>query len=297
MKILLTGKNGQLGFELQRALAPLGQVFAFDQEECNIADTEAIRALVRKVQPNLIINPAAYTAVDRAESQPELARAINSTAPAVFGEEAQRINAWVIHYSTDYVFDGTSSRPYRETDATNPLNVYGLTKRDGDVALQQSNAQHLIFRTSWVVGAHGNNFAKTMIRLATERESLSIVADQFGAPTSAALLADITALIVARAQREGLDAFPFGLYNLTAGGVTTWHAYACFVLEQALQAGVPLQVQPQMIKAITTAEYPLPAQRPANSQLDTSLFRSTFGLELPEWQNGMHHILRQILSP
>lgn len=295
MKILLTGKNGQLGFELQRALAPLGQICVFDQEECNLADSNAIRALVREVQPDLIVNPAAYTAVDRAESEPEIAKAVNAIAPAVMGEEAERLGAMVIHYSTDYVFDGASSRPYRETDPTNPLNVYGLTKRDGDLALQQTCSRHLILRTSWVVGAHGNNFAKTMLRLASEREELSIVADQFGAPTSASLLADLTALIINRAQREGLDSFPFDLYNLTASGVTTWHGYACFVLEQAIRAGRSLKVQPGMVKAIATADYPLPAKRPTNSQLDTSLFRATFGFELPAWQDGINHILQQIL--
>ncbi len=297
MNILLTGKNGQLGFELQRALAPLGHIVAIDRDEYDLTDTDAIRALVRSVHPDLIINPAAYTAVDRAESESESAAAINAVAPAVLGEEAERINAWMIHYSTDYVFDGTSPRPYRETDATNPLNVYGMTKRNGDEALQHCCPRHLIFRTSWVVGAHGNNFAKTMLRLATERDSLSIVADQFGAPTSAALLADVTAQVVGRVQREGRDGFPFGLYNLTAGGATTWHAYACFVLEEALRAGMTLKIQPQEIKAITTAEYPLPATRPLNSRLDTSLFHATFGLELPDWQNGMRHILEQILHP
>jgi len=233
MKILLTGKNGQLGFELQRTLAPLGHIFTIDINECNLADPEAVRALIRKVKPDLIVNPAAYTAVDKAESEPELAKSVNSIAPAIMAEEAQRINAWIIHYSTDYVFDGSSTRPYLETDSTNPLNVYGVTKRDGDLALQQACARHLIFRTSWVVGAHGNNFAKTMLRLASERESLSIVNDQFGAPTSAALLADTTVQIIGRAQRDGLDTLPFGLYNLTASGVTTWHGFACFVLEQA----------------------------------------------------------------
>jgi len=294
MKILLTGKNGQLGFELQRALAPLGQFFAIDQQECNLASPDALRALIREVQPELIINPAAYTAVDRAESEPEIASAVNATAPAVMGEEARRIGAWVIHYSTDYVFDGTGTRPYLETDPTNPLNVYGLTKRDGDVALQTTCPDHLIFRTSWVVGAHGNNFAKTMLRLAAEREELSIVADQFGAPTSASLLADITAQIVGRSQREGRKSLPFGLYNLTASGVTTWHGYACFVLEQAIKNGIALKVAPERVKAITTADYPLPAKRPANSQLDNGLFRSTFGFELPDWQDGINHILQQI---
>lgn len=297
MNILLTGKNGQLGFELQRALAPLGRIVAVDREECDLAESEAIRSLVRSVRPDLIINPAAYTAVDRAESEPELAAALNATAPAVLGEEARRIGAWIIHYSTDYVFDGSSARPYRETDAPNPLNVYGRTKRDGDLALRQCCPHHLIFRTSWVVGAHGNNFAKTMLRLAAERDRLSIVADQFGAPTSAALLADVTAQIVGRVLRAGLSGFPFGLYNLSAGGVTTWHAYARFVVEQALEAGTPLTIQPSRIRAITTAEYPLPARRPANSQLDTTLFRSTFGLTLPDWQQGLHHILQQILRP
>lgn len=297
MKILVTGKNGQLGFELQRALAPLGAIIAVDREDCDLADADAIRSLVRSVQPDLIINPAAYTAVDRAESEPQLATALNALAPAVLGEEATRIGAAVIHYSTDYVFDGTSPRPYVETDATNPLNVYGRTKRDGDLALQQSCPQHLIFRTSWVVGAHGDNFAKTMLRLAKERDSLSIVADQMGAPTSAALLADVTAQLISRMQREGRSTFPFGLYNLTNGGVTSWHAYACFVLQQALDAGVALKTHPDQVRPITTAEYPLPAIRPANSQLDTALFCSTFGLVLPDWKQGLHHILQQILCP
>ena len=297
MKILITGKNGQLGFELQRALAPLGEIIAVDREDCDLADAAAIRALVRVAQPDLIVNPAAYTAVDRAESEPQLAADLNALAPMVLGEEATRIGAAVIHYSTDYVFDGTSPRPYTEADATNPLNVYGRTKCDGDLALQQSCQQHLIFRTSWVVGAHGNNFAKTMLRLARERDSLSIVADQEGAPTSAALLADVTAQVIGRMQREGRSSFPFGLYNLTNAGVTSWHAYACFVLQQALDAGMTLKIHPAQVKPITTAEYPLPAIRPANSQLDTSLFCATFGLRLPDWQQGLHHILQQILRP
>ena len=295
MKILLTGKNGQLGFELQRALAPLGQIVAVGSQECNLAQPDAIRALVREVQPDLIINPAAYTAVDKAESEPELAQAVNAQAPAILGEEAQRRNAWIIHFSTDYVFDGSSSRPYIEDDPTGPLGVYGRSKRDGELALQHVCAQHLIFRTSWVVGAHGNNFTKTMLRLGAERDSLSIVADQFGAPTSAALLADVAAQIVGRAQREEVSTLPFGLYHLTASGVTTWHGLASFVLDIARKQGLQLKVDPEKILAITTAEYPLPAKRPANSQLNTELFRKTFGLELPPWQEGMHHILQQIL--
>jgi dTDP-4-dehydrorhamnose reductase len=296
MKILLTGKHGQLGFELQRALAPLGQVFAVDRQECDLADTEALRQLVRSLKPDLIINPAAYTAVDRAESEPSLAAAINATAPGILGEEADRLGAWVIHYSTDYVFDGESKAAYRESDATNPLSVYGRTKRDGDVILQQTCSRHLILRSSWVVGAHGNNFAKTMLRLAGERDSLNIVADQYGAPTSAALLADVTAQLVGRVRREGLADFPFGLYHLTAGGVTTWYDFACFIIEQALLAGKPLKTTLENIRPIATEAYPLPARRPTNSQLDTSLFRTTFSLELPDWQSGVHHILQQILT-
>jgi len=297
VKILLTGRNGQLGFELQRALAPLGRIVACGRNECNLADPESLRALVRSVQPDLIVNPAAYTAVDRAESEAEIAAAVNATAPRILGEEADRLGAWVIHYSTDYVFDGTQTAPYRETDAPNPLGVYGRTKKDGEAALQRTCPRHCILRTSWVVGAHGHNFAKTMLRLAAERGHLNIVADQYGAPTSAALLADSTAQLVGRAGREGMADFPFGLYHLTAGGVTTWYEFARFILEQAVRAGRTLRVPPAAVKPITTAEYPLPAKRPANSQLDTTLFRTTFGLELPDWRLGIHHILQQILTP
>ena len=296
MKILLTGKNGQLGFELQRALAPLGEVTAVGSKECNLANADAIRALVREVQPDLIINPAAYTAVDKAESEPALAEAVNAQAPTLLGEEARRINAWVIHYSTDYVFDGTSTHPYREENFTNPLGVYGRSKRDGERGLAETCDAHLIFRTSWVVGAHGTNFAKTILRLAQEREALRVVADQFGAPTSAALLADVTAQIVGRAKREGVRSLPFGLYHLTASGVTSWHGFARFILDAARKHGVALKVSADAVEAIPSTEYPTPAQRPANSQLHTELFRQTFGLELPDWQEGMRHVLQQILD-
>jgi len=295
MKILLTGKNGQLGFELQRALAPLGEVHAVDSQECDLADSDAIRSLIRSVKPDLIVNPAAYTAVDRAESESALAAAINTEAPRVLGEEADKLGAWVIHYSTDYVFDGTGHGAYVETDTTNPQPVYGLTKRDGELALQASCKRHLIFRTSWVVGMHGANFAKTMLRLAAERDSLNIVADQFGAPTSAALLADVTAQVVGRVRREGLDGFPFGLYHVVAGGETTWYDYARFVIGQAVVAGKPLKMTPDSIRPIATADYPLPAKRPANSRLNTRLFRHTFDLELPDWQLGVNHVLQGIL--
>ena len=295
MKILLTGKQGQVGFELQRTLALCGDVYAVDLAECDLADASAIRALVRSYHPDLIVNPAAYTAVDKAESEPALAHAINAVAPGVLGEEAAKRGAWMIHYSTDYVFDGEKSGAYTEDDATNPQSVYGRTKREGEIALQQSGARHLIFRTSWVVGTHGGNFAKTILRLAGERDRLSVVADQYGAPTSAALLADVTAQLVRQQQREGGGNFPFGLYHLVAGGETNWCDYARLVVSEALVAGKPLMLSPDAIRAIPSSEYPMPAKRPTNSRLDTSKLRSTFGLDLPDWQRGVRHILQHIL--
>ena len=296
MKILLTGKHGQVGFELQRALAPLGEVCAVDQPECDLAGISAIRELVRSFKPDVIVNPAAYTAVDKAESEPELAHAINAVAPGVLGEEAAKQGAWVVHYSTDYVFDGMKPCAYSEDDLTNPQTVYGRTKRAGEIALQQSGARHLIFRTSWVVGAHGRNFAKTILRLAVERESMNVVADQYGAPTSAALLADVTAQLVRQEQRERGENFRFGLYHLVAGGETNWCDYARFVVLEALAAGKSLRLSPDSIHAITSSEYPTPAKRPANSRLDTSKLRDTFDLELPNWQTGVRHILQQIFE-
>lgn len=295
MKILLTGKNGQVGFELQRALASLGSVLAVDVAECNLADEQSIRQLVQRVKPDVIVNPAAYTAVDKAESEPEIVHAINARAPGIFGEEAKKIGAWVIHFSTDYVFDGTKDGAYCEDDVTNPQSVYGHSKRDGELALQASGARYLIFRTSWVVGAHGGNFAKTMLRLAADRETLSVVADQYGAPTSAALLADITSQLIRQQAREGSASFPYGTYHLVAGGETNWCDYARYVIDEAIKAGKPMKVTPERITPIATAQYPTPASRPANSRLDTQRFRQTFGLELPHWQGGLSHILEQIL--
>ncbi len=293
--ILLTGKDGQVGFELQRALAPLGEVIAVDRAECDLADAAAIRDLMRRVRPQIVVNPAAYTAVDKAESERDVAMAINAAAPGVLGEEAARIGAWVVHYSTDYVFDGAQSEPYRETDTPNPLNVYGASKLAGEHALEASGARYIILRTSWVVGANGSNFVKTILRLAAECESLSVVDDQFGAPTSAALLADVTAQLIGRAGREGVDDFPFGLYHLTASGETTWHDYACHVVNSARRAGRPLKLQTSDIRAVSTGEYSLPAARPANSRLSTEKFREAFDLHLPDWRSGLDHILMQIL--
>lgn len=295
MKLLLTGKNGQLGFELQRALAPLGEVVALDRAGCDLRDPEALRRLVRDVAPAFIVNPAAYTAVDRAETDEEAAFAVNATAVGVLGEEAARIGACVIHYSTDYVFNGAQATPYREDDQPDPQSVYGRSKLAGERALQASGANSLILRTSWVVGAHGDNFAKTMLRLAATRDSLSVVSDQFGAPTSAALLADVTAHLVRQVQREGADAFPFGLYHLAAGGETNWHEYACAVIGAAAKAGRPLKIAPEQIVPILAAAYPTPARRPANSRLDTSKLRDSFGLTLPHWREGLAHVLQQII--
>lgn len=294
MKLLLTGKNGQLGFELQRALAPLGEVVALGHVGCDLCDPDAIRRVVRDIRPAFIINPAAYTAVDQAESDPDAAFAVNATAVGILGEEAARIGACVVHYSTDYVFNGEQPAPYREDDEPDPQSVYGRSKLAGEQALQASGAKSLILRTSWVVGAHGANFAKTMLRLAATRDSLSVVSDQFGAPTSAALLADVTAHLVRQAQRVSMDAFPFGLYHLAAGGDTNWHEYACVVIDAAVKAGRPLKIAPEQIVPILAAAYPTAARRPANSRLDTKKLRDSFGLTLPHWREGLSHVLQQI---
>lgn len=299
MKILLTGKHGQVGFELQRALAPLAEIVAVGHAECDLAQTDALRRLIREVAPQIIVNAAAYTAVDKAESEPALAQAINADAPGLLGEEAKRLGALIVHYSTDYVFDGRKAGAYSEDDAPNPLNVYGRSKLAGERVLIASGARHLIFRTSWVFGAHGGNFVKTILRLAAERDTLRVVADQFGAPTSAALIADVTAQILGqyvRACRPASADFAFGLYHLVAAGRTSWHEYAQEIVRAALAAGRPLRLRPEDVQAIATADYPLPATRPANSCLDTAKLRKTFGLVLPDWRQGLHHVLAQIIT-
>ncbi|MEW5781125.1 MAG: dTDP-4-dehydrorhamnose reductase [Pseudomonadota bacterium] len=298
MKILLTGKHGQVGFELQRALASLAEIVAVGHAECDLAQPDALRRLIREVAPQIIVNAAAYTAVDKAESEPALAQAINADAPGLLGEEAKRLGALIVHYSTDYVFDGRKAGFYTEDDAPNPLNVYGRSKLAGERALIASGARHLIFRTSWVFGAHGGNFVKTILRLAAERDTLRVVADQFGAPTSAALIADVTAQILGqyvRACRPASADFAFGLCHLVAAGRTSWHEYAQEIVRAALAAGRPLRLRPEDVQAIATADYPLPAKRPANSCLDTSKLRKTFGLFLPDWRQGLHHVLAQII--
>jgi len=295
MRILLFGKNGQVGWELQRSLAPLGELVALDagsREMCgDFTDPDGLIQTIRAVAPNVIVNAAAHTAVDKAESEPELARTINALAPGALAQEAKRGNAWLIHYSTDYVFDGSGDQPWLETDATAPLSVYGKTKLEGEQLILQAGCRHLIFRTSWVYGTRGGNFAKTMLRLAQERDSLAVVNDQVGAPTGADLLADVTAHAI-RAARPELS----GLYHLAAAGETSWYGYAGFVIDFARRTGVPLKVAPDAIQAVPSSDFPLPAKRPLNSRLDTAKLQSTFGLTLPVWQNGVTRMLTEILD-
>jgi dTDP-4-dehydrorhamnose reductase len=294
MRLLLTGKNGQVGFELQRALAPLGNIAAVDRTVFDLENEASIREAVRQFKPDVIVNPAAYTAVDRAESEEFRADAINNRAPAILGEEASRLGALVVHYSTDYVFDGKGEGYYRETDATGPQSVYGRTKLAGEQALAATGARHLVLRTSWVFGAHGSNFPKTILRLAGERDTLGVVADQIGAPTSAALIADVTAHVIRQlgaVQSTELD----GIYHLVASGETNWCAYASHVIDYARAKGHTIKVAPDAIRPIATEDYPTPARRPSNSRLDTHKLRDTFGLVLPDWKVGVDHVLEQIL--
>jgi len=295
-KILLTGCNGQVGFELKRSLSFIGEVVALDRASFDLSNPDSIRESIRKIHPSIILNPAAYTGVDKAESEEIIAQAVNSFAPGIIGEEARKISALVIHYSTDYVFDGNNNECYNETDEVNPLGVYGRTKLEGEIALAESGANHLILRTSWVYGAHGKNFIKTILRLAEERNELRIVADQWGAPTSAALLADVSAHLVSRYLRDGADNFPCGLYHFAAAGETTWHYLAQYVVEKAIVANRNLQSAPDRILPIKTQEYPTPATRPANSRLDTTKFRKAFDLHLPDWRHGVDNVLDLLLQ-
>jgi dTDP-4-dehydrorhamnose reductase len=297
VKILLFGKGGQVGWELQRSLASLGELVALDtgsQDLCgDFTDPEGIAQTIRTVKPDIIVNAAAYTAVDKAESEPELSRIINAGAPAVLAQEAKRSGAWLIHYSTDYVFDGSGDKPWSETDPTGPLSVYGTTKLEGEEAIRATGCQHLIFRTSWVYAARGGNFAKTMLRLAAERDALNVINDQFGAPTGAELLADATAhAIRVAAQRPDVS----GLYHLVAAGQTSWYDYACFVIDYARHAGIDIKVAAEAIQPVPTSAFPTPAQRPGNSRLNTRKFQNAFGLNLPHWQSGVTRMLTEILE-
>jgi len=297
IKILLFGKGGQVGWELQRSLAPLGELVALNtgsQDLCgDFTNLEGIAQTIRAVAPDIIVNSAAYTAVDKAESEAELARIINALAPGVLAQEAKRSGAWLVHYSTDYIFDGSGDTPWLETDTTGPLSIYGKTKLEGEELIRASGSQHLIFRTSWVYAARGANFAKTMLRLARERDQLAVINDQIGAPTGADLLADITAHAIRTAlQRPDVS----GLYHLVAGGQTSWHGYASFVIEYARLAGIDIKVSPEAIQPVPTNAFPLPAPRPKNSRLDTHKLQDTFGLTLPHWQSGVIRMLTEILE-
>ncbi len=296
MKILLLGKDGQLGWELQRSLSLLGEVVALGHHSADLAadftQPERLAETVRTVRPQLIVNAAAHTAVDRAESEPELARLINATAPGVLAREAQALGVWLVHYSTDYGFDGSGQQPWSEADTPAPLNVYGRSKLEGEEAIRATCPRHLILRTSWVYSARGQNFAKTMLRLAQERELLTVIDDQVGAPTGADLLADFTALALrALPQRPELA----GLYHLSAGGQTSWHGYAQHVIEQAraLRPELPLKVRE--LRPVPSSAFASAARRPHNSRLDTRRLQAAFGVRLPEWQQGVDRMLQEIL--
>jgi len=285
MKILLLGKNGQVGWELQRTLAPLGKLIAIDQEDLDLVDTRAIRSTVRAVKPDLIVNAAAYTAVDKAEEEADLAMAINGFAPGILAEEAALCRAVLVHYSTDYVFDGTGKIPYSENDKPNPLNAYGKTKLEGDKLIQEKDMPHLIFRTSWVYGLRGSNFLLTILRLARGKKEVSVVNDQFGAPTWCRMIAEATSMVVSRGIKDiwAYTESNRGLYNLSAAGQASWYLFA----EEILQLASGSDIKCRMINAIPTSEYKTPASRPFYSLLDNSKFNKQFGFKLPAWENSL----------
>lgn len=296
LKILLLGKNGQIGWELQRSLAPLGAVTALDRFGqdglCgDISNMDGLRHTIETVKPDILVNAAAYTSVDKAEDEPELAIRLNAEAPVVMAKAMKALGGCLVHYSTDYVFDGSGTRPWKETDDVRPLSVYGVSKVDAESAIQESGCSHLIFRTSWVYASRGNNFAKTMLRLAKERDTLNVINDQIGAPTGADLIADITAHALRQWQQQPQTA---GLYHLAASGETSWHQYASFVIQWAQKTGIPLAVE--SVNPIPSEDYPVPAERPKNSRLDCRALESTFGLQLPQWQQGVERMLQEITN-
>jgi dTDP-4-dehydrorhamnose reductase len=296
-KILLLGCNGQVGWELQRSLAPLGTLLAFDRQHADLSDLPGLEQLIRREQPDIIVNAGAYTAVDKAESDVASARRINAEAPAVLAKVAHELNAWLIHYSTDYVFDGSGDQPIQEDAPTGPLSIYGQTKLEGEQAIRASGCMHLIFRTSWVYATRGTNFAKTMLRLAREREELRVIADQHGAPTSAELIADITALILQRLAFDAeLSSRASGTYHLVASGETNWHRYAQLVIGEAFRLGAELRTSIERIIPISTNEYPLPAKRPANSRLNNGKLQTTFGLVLPDWRQHVQRMIKELIE-
>jgi len=300
MKILLLGKNGQVGWELQRSLAPLGELMALDRHSSDfcgdLTNLAGLADTVRAIRPDVIVNAAAYTAVDKAESEPELASTINAQAPELLAREAAQTGAWLVHYSTDYVFDGGGARPWREDDPTFPLNVYGQSKLLGEHMINRVCPRHLIFRTSWVYSARGGNFAKTMLRLAQERDQLKVINDQFGAPTGAELIADVTAHAIRRVIQPGADTQALaGIYHLVASGCTTWFDYAQYVIAQAKKLQPSLKIRATLVEPVPTSAFPTPAQRPLNSRLDTGKLEAAFGLTLPAWQTGVDRMLSETI--
>ena len=293
MKILLLGKNGQVGWELQRSLAPLGEVLALDRSSTShcgdLSNLEGLAETVRVFRPQVVVNAAAYTAVDKAESDSSTAHLVNALAPEVLSQACAALGALLVHYSTDYVFDGSGQTPWLETDATGPLNVYGHSKLAGEQGIAKQGAKHVIFRTSWVYGTEGGNFAKTMLRLAQERDKMAVINDQFGAPTGAALLADITAMCLQQPQALS------GIYHLAAAGETTWHAYAEYVLQTAKRLKPDIAYKVKEVAAVPTSEFPTPAQRPLNSRLNCSKLQNDLQCQLPDWQKGVDAMLSIIL--
>lgn len=294
MKILLFGKVGQVGWELNRSLQPLGEIVALDVEDADFSDPESLREIIQAEKPDVIVNAVAYTAVDKAEEEEELALKINGVAPGVLAEEALKLNALLVHYSTDYVFDGTKPTPYLETDTPNPVNAYGRTKLAGETAVQSSGCDYLILRTSWVYASRAHNFMLTMLKLAKERDELSIVADQIGAPTTARLIADTTILCVQQAIKEGAEnTFVSGLYHLTASGNTSWHGFTEEIVKVATEK-LGLKLKIKVIKAIPSSDYPTPAQRPINSQLDLKKLSDKFGVEMPGWEKSLELCIEEV---
>jgi dTDP-4-dehydrorhamnose reductase len=302
-KILLVGKNGQVGWELQRTLAPLGEVLAVDRQGMDLTDPDSIRRVIRDTRPDLIVNAAAYTAVDKAESDVDMAMAINGTAPGIMAEEAQRLGSALVHYSTDYVFDGTKTQPYVEDDPVNPLGVYGAGKLAGERAIQAVGVPHLIFRTSWVYGARGKNFLLTMLRLSKDREELRVVADQIGAPTWSRMIAEMTGqvlvCIAAPPQRSGLSMSEIsGTYHLTGAGATSWFGFTQAIIEnvtlRAIADARPTPPHLPRLVPITTSDYPTPAKRPKNSQMSNAKLTSVFGLVSPTWDSQLHLCMRDV---
>ena len=293
MKILLTGKNGQVGFELLKKLNALGEVIATDRQELDLANPQAIRDFIDETKPNIIINAAAYTAVDKAESDSELCYQINVVATEVLTERAIELNIPLVYFSTDYVFDGLKKGSYTETDQTNPQSVYGKTKYEGEERVRK-HPKHIILRASWVFGSHGSNFLKTILRLITEKESLSIVADQWGSPASASMLADVTFKIVDEIFKNK-NFNDYGTYHVTNEGETNWHQYASLIATEAMQLGLKIKCEANHIRPILTSEYPTAAKRPLNSRLNTEKLKKTFMLELPHWELEVKKVLRGLI--